>query len=84
MGSLIGFLFVVVEAVDLGSGSSVNVCICDRLPCSRFVKGIAPSIRGVGVCVKSWRGAVRICCRFSDVSLFEEALRCKGDVQLAV
>ena len=66
--------------VDLGSGSSVlsvkdgrvmvDVCISDGLPCSRDLKGV-----GIGACIRKWGAGVRICCRFSDVSIFEDWFR---------
>lgn len=52
--------------------ATIDICISDNLPCSRFVKGV-----GIGACVKSYRGTVCVCCRFSDVSIFESAIRKK-------
>ena len=49
---------------------TVDVCLSDGLPCSRCVKGV-----GIGACVKSLRGKMFICCRFSDVSVFEASIR---------
>lgn len=77
----LSFLFVVVELVALGSGSSVvsvkngrvmvDVCLSDYLPCCRDVKGV-----GIGHCVKAYARCttVRICCRFSDISLLEDVI----------
>jgi len=45
-----------------------DICISDRLPCSCQVKGV-----GIGVCVKNSGGKIIVCCRFSDVSLFEHS-----------
>ena len=49
---------------------AVDVCRSDHLPCSRMVKGV-----GIGSCVKNFRGRIIICCRFSDVSIFEYSIR---------
>lgn len=44
----------------------VDICPSDMLPCSCHVKGV-----GIGLCVKNFRGEIIVCCRFSDVSIFE-------------
>jgi len=54
-----------------------DICSSDGLPCSCSIKGV-----GFGGCVKSLSGSVRVCARFSDVSLLERSIRerveCKG------
>jgi len=42
----------------------MHTCDSDGLPCSCRIKGA-----GIGVCVRRFRDKVRVCPRFSDVSL---------------
>jgi len=44
----------------------MRVCPSDGLPCSGRIKGV-----GIGVCVRRFRDKVRVCSRFSDVSILE-------------
>lgn len=47
----------------------LDICISDGLPCSRSIKGV-----GIGWCIKSFKDSVRVCARFSDVSLVEKRI----------
>lgn len=46
----------------------VDVCLSDLLPCSC-------SLKGFRWCVERWGDSVRVCCRFSDVRILEDAIR---------
>ena len=46
----------------------VDICPSDMLPCSCHVKGV-----GIGLCIKDSHGEIIVCCRFSDVSVFEHS-----------
>ena len=47
----------------------LDICSSDRLPCSCSIKGV-----GFGSCVESLNGSVRVCARFSDVSILERSI----------
>jgi len=52
----------------------LDICLSDGLPCSCHVKGV-----GIGLCVKRFRDAVIVCCRFSDASIFEHSPNIQED-----
>jgi hypothetical protein len=59
----------VAVAMKSDCRKSVDLCPSDGLACSCLVESV-----GFGLCVKGFRGVVRVCCRFSDVSGFESSI----------
>jgi len=57
-------------ASKVGDKFMVDLCLSDFLACSRGIEGV-----GLGGCIKRWGSVVRVCSRFSDVSLLEDSIR---------